>query len=119
MGNRDGRPVLREEDCLAFCASSGLSKEEIEEKFQIFLKDHPSGQIDRRSFRKILCDVFPVSNNPVQDVDKIEKHMFRLFDTNEDDHIDFVEFMVVFHVLRGILKYLFRLIYINADCQGK
>ena len=31
----------------------------------------------------------------------MEKHIFRIYDTNKDGHIDFIEFMVVFHVLSG------------------
>ena len=31
----------------------------------------------------------------------MEKHIFRIYDTNNDGHIDFIEFMVVFHVLSG------------------
>ena len=38
---------------------------------------------------------------PKKDVTKMEKHVFRVYDTNKDGYIDFVEFMVVFHILSG------------------
>ena len=33
---------------------------------------------------------------------KMEKHVFRIYDMNHDGYIDFIEFMVVFHVLSGM-----------------
>jgi len=50
----------------------------------------------------------------------MEKHIFRIYDTNKDGHIDFIEFMVVFHVLsegtpEAVLKKLFRLFDVNSD----
>ena len=35
---------------------------------------------------------------PCNDVSKLEGHLFRLYDKNSDDHIDFVEFMNIFKV---------------------
>ena len=32
----------------------------------------------------------------------MEKHVFRIYDMNHDGYIDFIEFMVVFHVLSGM-----------------
>jgi len=120
MGNKNGIPVLRQEDIDAFTFTSGLSEETIRTKFDQFLKDHPKGKISRKSFRKILVDAFAHSSNPVKEVEKMEKHIFRIYDTNKDGHIDFIEFMVVFHVLsegtpEAVLKKLFRLFDVNSD----
>ena len=41
---------------------------------------------------------------PKKEIDKVEKHVFRVYDTNGDGFIDFIEFMVLFHILSG--KYL-------------
>ena len=35
---------------------------------------------------------------PSNDVSKLEGHLFRLYDKNSDEHIDFVEFMNIFKV---------------------
>ena len=41
---------------------------------------------------------------PKKEIDKVEKHVFRVYDTNNDGFIDFIEFMVLFHILSGILN---------------
>ena len=38
---------------------------------------------------------------PKKEIDKVEKHVFRVYDTNNDGFIDFIEFMVLFHILSG------------------
>ena len=38
---------------------------------------------------------------PKKEIDKVEKHVFRVYDTNGDGFIDFIEFMVLFHILSG------------------
>ena len=35
------------------------------------------------------------------DADKMEKHMFRVYDANDDGYVDFVEFMVVYTIMAG------------------
>ncbi|XP_023333817.1 neuronal calcium sensor 2 [Eurytemora carolleeae] len=120
MGIKNGKPVLRNDDILAFSHTSGLSEEQIKVKFDAFTADHPKGKIDRKSFRKMLTEAFLHSKNPMEDVEKMEKHIFRIYDTNNDGHIDFIEFMVVFHVLsegtpEDVLRKLFRLFDVNCD----
>lgn len=54
---------------------------------------------------------------PKKDASKLEKHVFRVYDTNNDGVIDFVEFMVVFHILSGGVYKLFRRITDHLDCR--
>ena len=59
---------------------------------------------------------------PRSDVSKLESHLFRMYDTNRDDHIDFVEFMNIFSMLAGgdpkeILNNLFRVFDVDGDQQ--
>ena len=59
---------------------------------------------------------------PCSDVSKLEGHLFRLYDTNCDDHIDFVEFMNIFKMLAGgdpkeIMTNLFRVFDLDGDQQ--
>jgi Ca2+-binding EF-hand superfamily protein len=120
MGLKNGKPDLRNDDILAFSQSSGFSEEQIKLKFAAFTADHPKGKICRKSFRKMLTEAFLHSKTPVADVEKMEKHIFRIYDTNNDGHIDFIEFMVVFHVLsegtpEEVLRKLFRLFDVNCD----
>ena len=39
--------------------------------------DHPKGKIDRKNFRKMLTEAFLHSKNPVEDVEKVLKHMIK------------------------------------------
>merc|ERR1719239_2108712 len=52
--------------------------------------------MNRVDFREMIAKTMPCS-----DVSKLEGHLFRLYDTNCDDHIDFVEFMNIFKMLAG------------------
>ncbi len=63
---------------------------------RMFRLEHPNGKLNRKDFRKMISEALPK-----KDVSKMEKHVFRVYDTNGDGVIDFVEFMVVFHILSG------------------
>lgn len=57
---------------------------------------------------------------PEKDTAKLEKHIFRMYDTNGDGCIDFREFMIVLYVLSSgtpeeNLKQIFRIFDINND----
>ena len=57
---------------------------------------------------------------PSTDTDKLEKHIFRMYDANGDGFIDFREFMLVLYVLSSgtpeeNLKQIFRIFDINND----
>ena len=57
---------------------------------------------------------------PKKEIDKVEKHVFRVYDTNGDGFIDFVEFMVLFHILsegspNEVLSKIFRVFDVNSD----
>ena len=52
--------------------------------------------------------------------EKVEKHVFRVYDTNNDGFIDFVEFMIALHVLsegtpHEVLTKIFRVFDENSD----
>eukprot|EP00092_Neocalanus_flemingeri_P035543 GFUD01038688.1.p1 GENE.GFUD01038688.1~~GFUD01038688.1.p1 ORF type:complete len:196 (+),score=59.89 GFUD01038688.1:41-628(+) len=115
MGCKNGKPVLRPEDKEALSKTSGLSQDEIEVKFEGFLKDHPDGKFRKKDFREMISQALPK-----KDCSKLEKHVFRIYDTNGDGYIDFVEFMVVFYCLSDgspdeVLKKLFRVFDVNSD----
>ena len=57
---------------------------------------------------------------PAANLNKLEKHIFRMYDTNNDNHIDFREFMMVLYILsKGSpeqnLEQIFRIFDINND----
>eukprot|EP00091_Calanus_sinicus_P025581 TRINITY_DN9824_c0_g1_i2.p1 TRINITY_DN9824_c0_g1~~TRINITY_DN9824_c0_g1_i2.p1 ORF type:complete len:131 (+),score=58.03 TRINITY_DN9824_c0_g1_i2:435-827(+) len=50
----------------------------------------------------------------------MEKHVFRVYDTNNDGYIDFVEFMVIFYIMSDgtpeeVLGKIFRVFDVNSD----
>ena len=49
----------------------------------------------------LLDDIQDMQALPKKEIDKVEKHVFRVYDTNGDGFIDFIEFMVLFHILSG------------------
>merc|ERR1719234_2209747 len=54
------------------------------------------------------------------DADKMEKHMFRVYDANDDGYVDFVEFMMIFYIMSDgspeeVLAKIFRVFDVNSD----
>jgi len=54
------------------------------------------------------------------DTEKLERHIFRMYDSNKDGHIDFREFMIVLYIMSNgspeeNLKQIFRVFDINND----
>merc|ERR1711942_457438 len=83
--------------------------------YQEFLKRHPDGSISRKSFHKLMKECYPVA-----DTEKLERHIFRMYDVNKDGDIDFREFMTVLYImsngtLEQNLKQIFRVFDINSD----
>jgi Ca2+-binding EF-hand superfamily protein len=54
-----------------------------------FLEEHPDGRLGKREFRQMVSQALPG-----RDVGKMEKHVFRCYDQDDNGHIDGVEFMV-------------------------
>ena len=96
MGSKNGKPVLRDEDVVSLAKTSGLSDKEIRDAFESFVKEHPKGQMKPKDFRQLMSSALPK-----KDASKMEKHVFRIYDTNNDGHVDFVEFMVVYTIMAG------------------
>merc|ERR1712080_40159 len=115
MGNNNGTPVLREEDILALTQTSGLDRTEIENTFNEFVDEHPTGNLTRKDFKKIMTLALPA-----KDANKMEKHCFRIYDENNDGYISFVEFMMILHIMsegtpEDVLGKVFRVFDVNSD----
>ena len=65
-----------------------FSDAEITEIHQGFLKDTPSGLATLEQFKTMYRILFPYG-----DASAFAKHVFRTFDTNGDDYVDFKEFL--------------------------
>ena len=115
MGSKNGKPLLREDDIANLVKTSGMTEKDVKHAFDSFVAEHPSGKMKPKDFRQIMSSALPK-----KDASKMEKHVFRIYDANNDGHVDFVEFMVVYTIMAGgseteILTKIFRLFDVNSD----
>merc|ERR1712036_83420 len=114
-GNKNGTPVLRDEDVAALSKTSGLEPDQVRESFEAFKEQHPNGKMKPKDFREMMAKAMPK-----KDASKMEKHVFRIYDSNNDGYIDFVEFMLIFHIMSDgtpeeVLEKIFRVFDVNSD----
>ena len=115
MGSKNGKPVLREEDVAALVKSSGLDEAQVKESFNAFIAEHPNGKMKPKDFREMMSKALPK-----KDASKMEKHVFRIYDSNNDGYIDFSEFMLIFFIMSDgtpeeVLTKIFRVFDVNSD----
>ena len=94
MGSKNGKPILREEDIEALSKSSGMEAEDVKKTFDNWVSEHPNGKMKPADFKEMMAAAMPK-----KDAGKMQKHVFRIYDANNDGYIDFVEFMVIFHIM--------------------
>jgi len=115
VGQKNGKPVLTEEQAEALAASSEMDASQVREQFDAFVAEHPNGKMKKKDFREMMSKAMPK-----KDAGKMEKHVFRIYDSNNDGVIDFVEFMVVFYIMsdgtpQEVLAKIFRVFDVNSD----
>jgi Ca2+-binding EF-hand superfamily protein len=115
MGQKNGKPVLTEEQAESLAASSGMDASQVREQFDAFVAEHPNGKMKKKEFREMMTKAMPK-----KDASKMESHVFRIYDSNNDGVIDFVEFMVVFYIMsdgtpQEVLAKIFRVFDVNSD----
>ncbi|XP_023345502.1 recoverin isoform X2 [Eurytemora carolleeae] len=86
---------------------------QVREYFDSFVAEHPNGKMKKKDFRDMMSKALPE-----KDASKMEPHIFRIFDSNNDGFIDFVEFIVVFYILSDgspyeVLEKIFRVFDVN------
>ena len=115
MGSSNGKPVLRPEDVAALTKSSGLTEDQVKQAFDNFATEHPDGKMRPKDFREMMEKALPG-----KDASKMEKHVFRIYDTNNDGYIDFPEFMIIYFIMnegtpQEVLSKIFRVFDVNND----
>ena len=115
MGSRHGKPVLRGEDIATLAMTSGMQEQEIRDNFAAFIEEYPDGKMKPKVFCEMMMKVMPK-----KDAAKMVKHVFRVYDTNNDGVVDFTEFMVIYHVMsegtpEEVLTKIFRVFDVNSD----
>merc|ERR1712002_673037 len=115
MGSSNGKPVLRPGDISALAKSSGLDEDQVKQAFDSFIAEHPDGKMRPKDFREMMEKALPK-----KDASKMEKHVFRIYDSNNDGYIDFTEFMLIFFLMsdgspQEVLTKIFRVFDVNSD----
>merc|ERR1719509_109723 len=123
MGCKNGKLVLGEKDLHDIAGTSGMDPTQVQQKFDDFVRAYPNGKISKKHFKTLISEALLMSEALPKTKDKMEKltnHIFRVYDSNNDGYIDFVEFMVVYHVMtqgsiEDIYGKIFRLFDVNGD----
>ena len=77
MGNNNGKPVLRDEDIVILCRTSGLSQEQVRNGFENFIKEHPDGKMKPKDFGEMMNKALPGKG-----AGKMKKHVLRMFESD-------------------------------------
>ena len=115
MGSKNGKPIFRKEDTALLRKYSRLGEDQAKEAFDVFVAENPTGKIRPSDFKKNMIKVLPGKVG-----EEMEKHVFRLYDYNDDGFIDFTEFMIVCIVMSDgtpeeVLAKIFRIYDLNSD----
>ena len=88
-----------------------VSRKELLDWHKAFLKDFPSGRMDRSDFSRIFGQYFPFGESK-----KLSEHVFSLFDGNEDGFVDFRDYVVALsRASRGDLSDRLRCKFLNLQ----
>jgi len=115
MGSSNGKPVLRDEDVATLSKSSGMDEAQVKTAFDNFVTEHPDGKMRPKDFREMMQKAIPG-----KDAKKMEDHVFRIYDSNNDGYIDFPEFMIIYFIMnegspQEVLSRIFRVFDCNND----
>ncbi|CAE6411879.1 unnamed protein product [Rhizoctonia solani] len=113
MGNKTSK--LSPEQLAELQKNTYFDKKELQQWYKGFLKDCPSGQLDKHEFSRIYKQFFPFGD-PGQFAD----YVFNVFDNDKNGTIDFKEFIGALSVtsrgrLDEKLKWAFQLYDIDGD----
>ena len=97
MGALNGKIVVTEEQLDAFSKTSGMEREKVNEHCQVFFKNHPKGRMNKNEFTKFAK--IALKNSSKINMAVMSEHIFRMYDTDMDGFVTFIEFMVVYNLM--------------------
>ena len=97
------------------CKHTGEIFENVNCFFFLFQRDCPSGQLTRKKFLEVYSGFFPDGN-----AEKFCEHVFRTFDADHSELIDFKEFLLAINITSAgkpeeKLEWAFQMYDINGD----
>lgn len=97
MGNKSGKKKdptqLTEEEVQMLLANTQYTREQIMQWHRGFLKDCPSGQLDKKKFTEVYKEFYPQGK-----AEKFCAQVFEVFDSDHSGKIDFTEFLIAISV---------------------
>jgi len=92
---KTGKPILMSQESINYVVQkTDFTRVDVEQYYANFIKEHPDGKIDKKGFRRFMKKGFPSEN-----IEKLEKHIFRIYDANNNGTIEFREFMIVLTIM--------------------
>ena len=112
MTSADGSCAIQDADLDFIGKHSKLSNEDVKKHFTGLLSD---GRVDKEVFKKVVEMCYPDL-----DTERLEKHIFKVFDEERVGLIEFRKFMLVIYALSSgtpeeNLKQIFKLVDRNSD----
>merc|ERR1712183_713639 len=118
MGNRNGAPSFNDQMVQDFAKTTGMTEMQARQHFTFWLKQHPDGKMNKKDLKAMMSKGLPKFSQ--DEAEKMENHIFRIYDKNQNGFIDFHEFMTVFMILTGeepktVLERVFRIFDVDSN----
>ncbi|KAI3379703.1 hypothetical protein SNEBB_004357 [Seison nebaliae] len=110
-----GNSPLNESEISLLEQATGFSRSAVLNWHREFLNDCPSGQLTKKKFSEVYKQFYPDGN-----VEHFTEHVFRTFDTDGSNKIDFREFLIAISITFGNdietkLKWAFKMYDIDSN----
>jgi len=97
MGANEARPktgkTLTDSDVTNLSNLSGFTPQQVREWHAGFLKDCPTGKLNKKKFIEVYKQFYPTGK-----AEKFCEYVFRTFDTDSSGNIDFGEFLIAISI---------------------